>query len=192
MLGLVNRSIEVFLRTTYGEKVWKEIAARADVDARGFNSLRHYADETTTRLLRCAATTLKKTTLEILEDTGSWMVRLEPIRRLLRFSGGEFAEFIDALEELPARARMALPDLVFPPLTVTQKEGGIYDVQGHGWPFGLQWIVAGVLRGMADDYGVLALIEADADGIEIRILEEEFALGRPFDLAPAPSESIAL
>ncbi|MDN3711805.1 hypothetical protein QWZ10_08145 [Paracoccus cavernae] len=45
---------------------------------------------------------------------------------------------------------------------------------------------------MADDYGVLALIEADADGIEIRILEEEFALGRPFDLAPAPSESIAL
>ncbi|MDN3711806.1 heme NO-binding domain-containing protein [Paracoccus cavernae] len=124
MLGLVNRSIEVFLRTTYGEKVWKEIAARADVDARGFNSLRHYADETTTRLLRCAATTLKKTTLEILEDTGSWMVRLEPIRRLLRFSGGEFAEFIDALEELPARARMALPDLVFPPLTVTQKEGG--------------------------------------------------------------------
>lgn len=192
MLGLVNRSIEVFLRTTYGEKVWHEIAARADVDARGFNSLRHYADQTTTRLLRCAATTLQKTTLEILEDTGSWMVRLEPIRRLLRFSGGEFSEFIDALEELPARARMVLPDLVFPSIAVSQMEERFYLIHGSDWQHGLQWIIAGALRGMADDYGVLALIEAGATGVEIRILEEAFALGRPFELAPGLSESATI
>lgn len=184
MLGLVNRSIEVFLRTTYGEKTWHDIAARADVDARGFNSLRNYPDDITTKLLRCAALKLGKSTLDILEDTGGWMVQLEPVRRLLRFSGSEFSEFIFALEELPGRARMALPDLNFPPLVLTKKEDDLYLIHGPDWPHGLQWIIAGALRGMADDYGVLALIEAKTSGIEIRVLMQEFALARPFELSP--------
>ena len=189
MLGLVNRSIEVFLRETYGEKLWQEIASRCGVDGRGFNSLRNYPDEVTTKLLRDAALKLGKSTFEILEDTGSWLVRLEPLRRLLRFSGGEFADFVLALEELPGRARMALSGLDFPPLIVTKKEGEHYLIHGTGWPNGMPWIIAGALRGMADDYGVLALIEAGREGVKMHVLEQKFTPARPFELSPFRPES---
>lgn len=188
MLGLVNRSIEVFLRKTYGEKLWQEVARRAEVDVRGFNSLRQYSDQLTSRMLKVAARKLGKSGLDILEDTGAWLVQLEPLRRLLRFSGSEFPEFVLALEELPGRARMALPQYPFPQICVSQPEPNFYRFTGPDWPFGLQWMVAGVLRGMADDYGVLAVIEASSDAVELRILMEEYSTARPFAFSRPQSD----
>ncbi|AGT09408.1 heme NO-binding domain-containing protein [Paracoccus aminophilus] len=184
MLGLVNRSIEVFLRTTYGEPLWQEVARKSSIDVRGFNSLREYKDDLTTTLLRNAAAKLGKPSLDILEDTGAWLVRLEPIRRLLRFSGSDFAEFVAALEELPGRARMAVPRLPFPPVTVVRLGPDHIRISGRDWPFGLQWMLAGALRGMADDYGVLVIIEARVEAVEMKVLVEGYTDSRPFDFSP--------
>lgn len=184
MHGMVNRSIEHFLRATYGNAVWADIARRCGFDMSGFNGMRHYPDDVTTDLLRTAALVLGKSSYEILEDTGAWLVRLEAMRRLLRFSGSEFSEFVLALEELPGRTRLVLPDLNIPPLIVTRPEPDTYRLTGPDWPNGLPWLISGALRGMADDYGVLALIEADTRGVGLRVLVQEFAQARPFALAP--------
>lgn len=184
MHGMVNRSIEYFLRATYGDATWCEIARAGGVDAAGFNGMRQYPDDITQTMLRAASATLGKSSSDILEDTGAWLVQIEAMRRLLRFSGGKFSEFVLALEELPARARLVLPDLEIPPLLVAQIEPDLYRIYGEGWGR-LIWIVSGALRGMADDYGVLALIEADGTGVEMRVLMQEYTQGRPFDFAPA-------
>lgn len=185
MHGMVNRSIEHFLRATYGDATWQDIARAGGIDPAGFNGMRQYDDGLTQAMLREASAILGKTPYDILEDTGAWLVRIEALRRLLRFSGGKFSEFVLALEELPGRARLVLPDLIIPPLTVAQLEPELYRVYGQGLHGGLPWIISGALRGMADDYGVLALIEAGQNGVEMRVMMQEYAEGRPFDFAPA-------
>lgn len=183
MLGLINRAIEIFLRETYGENFWREVARKSDVDPRGFNSLKDYPDRVTAKMLRISAVKLGNTPADILEDTGSWIVRLEAIRRLLRFSGSNFSEFILSLEDLPGRARMALPGLHFPLISVTKKATNEFLIFGQNWSDGFQWVLAGALRGMTDDYGVLALIEAGLDGVEMKIIEQDFAESKPFQFA---------
>ncbi len=183
MLGLTNRAIEVFLRETYGENLWRDVARKSGVDPRGFNSLRNYPDALTSNILRSAASKLGKAPSEILEDTGSWLVRLEAIRRLLRFSGSDFSDFVHSLEDLPGRARMALPELEFPTVSVTKVNNFNYLICGQDWPDGFQWVLAGALRGMTDDYGVLALIEANVNGVEMKVIEQDFAASKPFEFA---------
>lgn len=184
MHGMVNRSIEHFLRATYGDAVWIDVARTSGLDPTGFNGMRQYPDDITETMLRAASAVLGKSTYDILEDTGAWLVQIEAMRRLLRFSGGKFSEFVLALEELPGRARLVLPDLEIPPLFVAQIEPELYRIYGEGWG-GFLWVVSGALRGMADDYGVLALIEATRTGVEMRVLMQEYTAGRPFDFAPA-------
>lgn len=180
MHGLVNRSIEHFLREGYGQGVWQQIAQAAGCNPDGFNGLHRYSGAVTDALLHAASDILGKSGCEILEDTGASLIRCEAIRRLLRFSGGDFGEFVLSLEELPGRARMVLPDIAIPAVTVTLLGADSYLIQGREWQAGLPWMIAGALRGMADDYGVLALIEAGGDGVRLSVLDGEYAQSRPF------------
>ncbi len=182
MHGMVNRSIEHFLRANYGDGIWHQVATDAGVDTGGFNGLTKYPESVTAQLLRAASAQLDKTSFELLEDVGAWLVQLESLRRLLRFSGSSFDDFVFALEELPGRVAMVLPGLPFKPITVSRKGDNRYLISGTDWQRGLPWIVAGALRGMADDYGVLALIDATDDGVRLHVLVQEFSEARPFHL----------
>ena len=48
------------------------------------------------------------------------------IRRLLRFGGSDFRDFLHSLEDLPERGRLALPDLLLPPISVSDQGAGRY------------------------------------------------------------------
>lgn len=182
MHGLINRSIERFVRDSYGEAAWRDIADRIGV-ADGFEGFRRYPDALTLRLLAASAERLAKPGSELLEDLGAWLARTEPIRRLLRFSGADFADFVVTLEELPGRVRMVLPDLEMPRITVSSGAADRFRVTtGHALP---EWrsVLAGVLRAMSDDYGALALIVDEGASISIGVSDEAFFEGRDFDLS---------
>lgn len=184
MHGMINRSLESFLRTTYGDAAWAGILQDAGVEQRDFivmSDARHHA---TRRVVFSAARRLGKSPGETLEDLGAWLVRLEPIRRLLRFSGRDFVEFVRSLDEMPGRARMVLPDLPFHDLTTQQQGAQDYRIRAQGLPSGWIWALAGMLRGMADDYGTLALIVVNGNTIELSIALEDHGASRPFDLSP--------
>lgn len=186
MHGLINRSIESFLRDSYGEQAWLSIAAALEVEPAGFEPFRHYPDRLTLRLIATATRVLTKPEPELLEDVGAWLARTEPARRLLRFSGTDFADFVLALEELPGRARMVLPDLDMPRISVTAQGRAQFRVEvSHALP---EWrsLIAGVLRAMSDDYGALALIVDEGSGIEVDVSDEAFFAGRDFDIGGGP------
>jgi hypothetical protein len=127
----------------------------------------------------------------LLEDLGTYLVAsptTEAIRRLMRFAGATFEEFLHSVEDLPDRARLAVPDLVLPPIDLTEDQPGVFRLTiGPGLP-GFATVLAGMLRTMADDYGALAVVESsapDGDRTEVRVvlLDHAFAEGRRFDLA---------
>lgn len=181
MHGLVNRAIEEFARLTYGEAVWAAAATATGVDPRGFEMMGAYDDPLTTRLLADLGPRLGRSPEELAEDVGTWVARLPSVRRLLRFAGSDFAAFMMTLEELRGRGRMVAPGLDLPALSVR--------VTRHGWQVASDcdalWLhaVAGMLHAMADDYGVLAVVEVTGGGILVDVPLVDFNAGRPFSIS---------
>ncbi|MEZ5779277.1 MAG: heme NO-binding domain-containing protein [Paracoccaceae bacterium] len=188
MHGLVNRSIQRFIRDTYGKEAWDAVAAEAGVASEGFEALLSYENALTDAVIDSASKRFAKPRGELLEDLGIHLAGIEALRRLLRFGGVDFADFILSLDELPDRARLAVPELDLPEVSVHPVGGGRFRVICRGDNPGYGPVFAGILRAIADDYGALALIDLDApagrvEAISVELLDARFATGRQFHLA---------
>lgn len=189
MLGLVNRSLRSFLRDMHGEEIWQDIATRAELGGQTFEALLPYDDALTFRMLRAAAARLDRPEQAILEDMGQWMVTSQtglPLRRMLRFGGCGFGDFLHSLEEIPDRTRLALPMVDLPAVRVSEQSPGCYRVHCAGTP-GFAWLMAGVIQAMADDYGALVQVETTESGsdgtlLSLQVHATEFTPPSRFDL----------
>ena len=196
MNGLINRAIECFARDSFGDALWAEVKGRLAIDETAFEPLIPCDPEVTARLVSALSARLARAPDDLLEDLGTYLVaqpRSEAIRRLLRFGGVDFAEFLESLEDLPDRARLAMSELDLPAIAIHVQGAGLYRAE-MGWraDAGLRFgpVLLGVLRAMADDYGALVLLDhrggdATREIIEVQLLDEAFANGRDFDLASA-------
>lgn len=175
MHRLVQRAIEEFIIATYGSDVWTKVAAGS----------RHRItsnDETHgQKVMHAASGELGKPYVEMWEDLGAWLARLEPMRRLLRFSGRDFKDFLQNIVDLPDYTRMVVPDLKMPGMTVVTEDEVLRILVRRRDP---EWIhaIAGVVRVMADDYGALGLIWVEPDGIAVQVSDDSFAEARDFHL----------
>ncbi len=194
MNGLINRAIACFVRDSYGVPVWEEVMARLGIDESAFEPLMPCDPGVTARLVEAVAARFSRSSADLLEDLGTYLVaqpRSEAIRRLLRFGGVDFAEFLESLEDLPDRARLAMSELDLPAISLYMQGAGVFLVEmaradGAGLRFGP--VLLGMLRAMADDYGALVLLDyrgcdATREIIEVHLLDAAFADGRDFDLA---------
>lgn len=193
MHGLVNRAIQCFVRDTYGATTWETLAREGDLPLAGFEAMFVYDDAVTDRMLAAAVTVLGRPRDTVLEDIGTYLVshpNVETLRRLLRFGGETFEEFVESLDELPRRAALALPELDLPALEVVPEDGRDMELcVACRWPrAGFGHVLVGMLRTLADDYGALVVLdhegrEGDVERIRITVMSGAFSTGRPFRLA---------
>ena len=113
---------------------------------------------------------------------------LEALRRLLRFGGVNFPDFLHSLEDMRGRGRLALPDLDLPTLDLRVDGEDRYVLSCRSRLAGAGHVVMGLLRAMADDYGALVVLDHlgtgdGAEEISIHLPEPRFAEGRRFDLS---------
>ena len=193
MLGLINRALQCFLRDTYGSETWARIARRAEVGAEGFEPLLIYDDAWIETVLQAATEVLARPRDTVLEDMGTYLVshrNLESVRRLLRFGGVGFVDFLQRMEDLPEHARLGLPDLELPQFDLKDLGDGEFLLNVSQLVPGVGHLIVGLLRAMADDYGALVLLEhrGVADGgeqVAVTLLDQSYAAGRRFDLIMA-------
>jgi hypothetical protein len=167
MHGLVNKALETFLAATFGRDRWQAIVLRSGLDLGddGFDSMRLYEGWQAEALLAAAVHVLDRSRESLLEDLGTFLIcnpGQDSVRRLMRFGGSSFSDFLLSLDDLPGRSRLAVPDLGLPDLTVIEDGPGRFLLECRRMPSGLPGVghvCAGVLRALADDYGVLAVIE---------------------------------
>lgn len=197
MHGLINRSIQSFVSHTYGAGVWADIARDAGLDEGGFEAMLPYEDALTYRVLDAAEARLSKGRDTLLEDLGTYLIsnpHTQSVRRLLRFGGVTFEEFLHSLDDLHDRARLAVPELDLPEFLLLgdRDSGGFYLVCKWQHP-GFGHVMMGALRAMADDYGALVFLEYQGGGpgfemISVVIVEASYADGRDFSLAGQGTE----
>nr|WP_319247045.1 heme NO-binding domain-containing protein [uncultured Celeribacter sp.] len=192
MLGLVNRALQCFVRDIYGADRWALIARQANLRDAGFEALLDYPNDITLHALGQAARHLRKPLECLLDDVGLYLVshpNVEALRRLLRFGGEDFTEFLFSLNELEGRVGLALPQLQVPVLRVEARGPDRFHMSCRSDLPGFGFVLMGMTRAMADDYGVLAMLthrgwsDAPVEEITITVLDRNFSQGRQFDLA---------
>lgn len=191
MHGLINRSIQCFLRDTYGAPLWAAVSRDAGLGFSSFEAMLTYDMCQTEAVISAAVILLDRPRDTVLEDLGTYLVshpNLDALRRLLRFGGVSFVDFLHSLEDLPGRGRLALPDLELPSIEVTDHTPEYFTLRCHSPLPGMGHVFLGLLRAMADDYGALVLLEYQGnarggEAVSIHLLETSFATGRRFELA---------
>lgn len=195
MHGLVNRAVQRFVIDSYGEAEWQAAAARAGLGFVDFEAMWTYEDAVTRRVIAAVSAELDRPPEELLEDIGTYLVshpNVEAVRRLMRFSGVDFIDFLHSLDELPDRARLAVSDLELPRIELRAIGPEAYQLLCRGPVAGCGYLLMGLLRAMADDYGALVYLEhaGTTGGIEtinISLVETEFAKDKGFALGARAS-----
>lgn len=193
MHGLVNRSIQSFICDTYGRGVWLDVVDGAKLDFDGFEAMMIYDDAVTDAVLDAVARRLSRPRSDVLEDLGTYLVShptTDAARRLLRFGGETYEEFLHSLDDLHDRVKLAMPELDFPRLELRDHAAGVFNLSCRWRYEGFGHVVVGLLRGMADDYGALVFLEFQSasrgeETISIRLLDTGHATGSDFSLASA-------
>jgi hypothetical protein len=189
--GLINRAIQTFLRDTYGVATWRRAAQEAGLGFDSFEPMLLYKRSQTVAVIKVSARILKRTPDALLEDLGAWLVsgaNSNAVRRLMRFGGVTFVDFLHSLEELPGRGRMAVPDLELPELELEEAGPQLYRLTCRSNMPGANHVLIGLLRAMADDYGALVFLEYEVtpdkgEAILVHLLDQNHGVGRRFDLA---------
>ena len=190
MHGLVNCTIQRFVTDSYGEAEWVATALAAGLECPDFEPMWTYERDITFEVLRAASAVLDRGYEELLEDIGTYMVshsNYARVRRLLRFSGVDFVDFLHSLDDLPERARLAVPDLILPRVALVEQNDSRYSLKCYDNRAGWGHVFVGLLRAMADDYGALVFLdyqgnEGGVERISVSLLETAFSEGREFDL----------
>jgi len=191
MHGLANKAIQCFYRDTYGQNAWSELVRGLDVPMVQFEPMLSGDAGHTEEVLAGICRVLGKSREAVLEDLGTYLVshpNVDALRRLLRFGGETFIDFLHSLDDLPGRARLAVDDLVLPELELRDHGGGTYALICASGGTGFGHVLMGALRTLADDYGTLAFLEHHGESggdeiLSISVVETDFAEGRAFELA---------
>jgi hypothetical protein len=187
MDALLLRSLQDYVLDTHGAVHWQQICRLAELTTETFEPMMRYDPGTADRVAQFAADLLGRSVEAIWEDVGTYLVTnpdREGVRRLLRFGGISYADFLYSLEEMPGRARLAMPDLDLPDVTLTEVGRDRFALRCQSHLRGTQRVLVGMLTAMADDYGTLCLIEPEADDCTtITVLDSRHATARRFDLA---------
>ena len=191
MHGLINRALQCFLRDTYGAPLWQAVTREAGLGFDTFEPMLPYELEQTRAVVAAAARLLDRPSETVLEDLGTYLVshpNLEALRRLLRFGGVNFQDFLHSLEDMRGRGRLAVPDLDLPVLELREDGPEHYLLTCRSPLPGAGHVVMGLLCAMADDYGALVLLDHRGPGvageeIAIHLPALRFAEGRRFDLS---------
>lgn len=190
MHGLINRSIQNYVTDRFGADQWQRAANIAGIQDVDFEAMLLYDDQLTPLILNAVSKALDRPRDELMEDIGTYMVAnpsVEGVRRLLRFGGVNFEDFLHSLDDLPARARLAVSDLHLPAVELHDHSEGCYSLMCESAIEGFGHVMMGILRAMADDYGALVLLDHGGhhngrETVSITLVEANFAEGRSFDL----------
>ena len=191
MLVVVNKALEAFVCQRYGEKLWADLLIALSLPGYEIEAMLTYEDGITYDPMDRLAKRQSKMHQDVLEDIGGYLVAEDSqasIRRLLRFGGATFEDFLLSLDDLNDCVALALDILDMPLIRVLLLSTEKIHVRVAPKWHGFSDVLVGLLRALADDYGALVFMDrlADTDQtecIEVILIDHHHSAGTIFDLA---------
>ena len=190
MLGLTVTALQHFTLDNYGHEAWRHVVKAVLGDFQKFEALLVYDDDVVFALIKELAESNNRIRKDFEEDIGNYLFsskNMKSLRRLLRFGGATFEDFVMSLDDLNERVDLALSELNLPTVQSRQQDDGSYLLRVEDQWSGFENVIVGILRALADDYGVLVLVDVvghskGSDEIKVEIIERDFAKGAEFEL----------
>lgn len=155
MYGLVNKAIEEFVISNFGEEKWDRITSKAGVEVDVFISNESYPDELTYKLVGAASEVLDLPADVILVAFGEHWVTQTAAKSygpMMKSGGATLKEFLVNLPNFHTRVAMIYPNLEPPRFRCTDvTEGGLH-LHYHSHRPGLTAFVTGLIQGLGTLY----------------------------------------
>jgi len=161
MYGMVNKAIEDFVCSNFGEESWLRIKAEAGVDVVAFVSNEPYPDEVTFKLVGASSDVLNIPVDKVLHSFGEhWILRTarEGYGEMLDANGKTLSEFLKNLPNFHTRVAMIFPALDPPRFEVSDEGPNSLRLHYFTHRAGLSMFVAGLLSGLGKMYDTPAEI----------------------------------
>jgi hypothetical protein len=151
MYGMVNKAVEEYVSTYFGEEKWEEIRQHSGVEVEVFISNEIYPDEVTYQLLASASHVLGISEASILESLGEhWILKTgrESYGAMLDSCGSTFLEFLQNLPNFNSHLTLIFPRLNLPRLVISDATDSSVCVHYYARREGSQPFVLGLIRGL--------------------------------------------
>jgi hypothetical protein len=155
MYGMINQAVRELVVSNHGEPTWQKICAEAGLSETEFNSMRHYDDSVTYGLVGAASKVLNTPAAQLLEAFGEFwtdFARNTDFARLMKFGGNSLLEFAQNLDQMHAKIKFSLPQLVPPSFRCTDITDKGFRLHYYSTRPGLVPLVIGMFKGMARIY----------------------------------------
>lgn len=162
MYGMVNQGIRAYIVENAGEDVWQDIVAEAGLDTSEFETMLAYDDSITYKLVGATSQVLGIAANRVLEAFGEYWIDFSAstaIGKLIAFNGETFVEQLDGLNEMHAKIKVSMPHLNPPSFEVEEQLDGAFRIHYRSDRDGLQPMVIGLLKGLAQASGETVTIE---------------------------------
>ena len=161
MHGLINCALQDFATEIYGASVWQSVHEDAKLEHEFFETMLVYDDAVTEAVIKALSKQTGHARDSLLEDFGTYLASEHAsatVMRLLRLGGEHFDAFLEALCKLHDHLNIAIPELEMPLMHLERKTA--HDFGVHFWcqRDGYGEVFLGLIRAMADQYGVLVTV----------------------------------
>lgn len=166
MYGMIHRGIRQMVIDDLGEEEWALIEREVGIGPAELISLNLYEDELTLRILSAAATRMGCGMEQCLGLFGRYWVRFAErgsYGAIMDFAGNDLAGFISSLDRIHQAVLTIMPEARVPSFSVTSEEPGRLTVLYRSEREGLEPLVAGLLEGILDRFGLNGAV-APAEG----------------------------
>lgn len=156
MYGLINRAIRDFVIEQAGEAAWKRVHQDAGVQEEEFVAMESYSDESTYALIASASRLLGVAQEEILKEFGRKWITYTADRGygdLMDGWGMDVGSFLDNLNQMHARLKLAMPRLEPPHFEVVERTNNSLVLRYWSDRPGLSPMVIGLLEGLGQRFG---------------------------------------
>jgi len=164
MYGLINKAVEGLVRSRFGDAAWDRILARAGLPNEPFIGMEQYPDKTTYDLVGAASAELGAPAEAILEEFGVYWVKYTAeagYGELMKSAGRTFPEFLRNLDQLHTRVKLSFPHLAPPSFAVSNETADSLDLAYFSGRPGLAPLVVGLVKGLADRFGLEAEVRSE-------------------------------
>ena len=179
MYGLVNKAVQDYISSKFGEATWATVRAKAGFQDAEFVPLQAYPDELTFQMVGAACEATGMGAAQLFEEVGAYWVAFtaqQGYGSLMDQLGADFAEAIGNLDAMHVRVALMMPNLKPPSFRVLENGDRRLTLAYISKRQGLAPMVTGLVKGLGRRYGIEPVVTlqkarepgGDTDVFEVR------------------------